>query len=39
LALYIAEVDEQSVKADGNHPLVGQDLTLCLTLREIRQAA
>ncbi len=39
MTLYIVEVGEQSVKADGNHPLAGQDLTFGLTLREIKQAA
>jgi FKBP-type peptidyl-prolyl cis-trans isomerase SlyD len=39
MTLYIVQVGEQSVKADGNHPLAGQDLTFGLTLREIKQAA
>ena len=39
MTLHIIEVGEQSVKADGNHPLAGEDLTFDLTLREIKQAA
>jgi FKBP-type peptidyl-prolyl cis-trans isomerase 2 len=39
LTLYIIEVGEESVKADGNHPLAGEDLTFDITLREIKQAA
>ncbi|MEW4448359.1 FKBP-type peptidyl-prolyl cis-trans isomerase [Qipengyuania sp. JC766] len=39
LTLYVVEVGEQSVKADGNHPLAGEDLTFDVTLRDIRQAA
>ncbi|NNC58752.1 MAG: peptidylprolyl isomerase [Erythrobacter sp.] len=39
LTLYIVEVGEQSVKADGNHPLAGEDITFDITLREIQQAA
>lgn len=39
LTLYIVEVGEQTIKADGNHPLAGEDLTFDLTLREIKQAA
>lgn len=39
LTLYIVEVGENSVKADGNHPLAGEDLTFDITLRDIKQAA
>lgn len=39
LTLYILEVGEQVVKADGNHPLAGEDVTFDLTLRDIKQAA
>ena len=39
LTLYIIEVGEESVKADGNHPLAGKDLTFDITLSEIKQAA
>lgn len=39
LTLYIVDVGEQSVKADGNHPLAGEDITFDITLREIKQAA
>ncbi|MBL4858685.1 MAG: hypothetical protein JKY36_05755 [Erythrobacter sp.] len=39
LTLYIVEVGEQVVKADGNHPLAGEDVTFDLTLRDIKQAA
>ena len=39
LTLYVVEVGEESVKADGNHPLAGEDLTFDVTLREIKQAA
>ena len=37
--LTIIAVDENTVTADGNHPLAGQDLHFGLTLREIRAAA
>ena len=36
--LVITEVGEDSVKADANHPLAGEDLTFDLTLRGIKQA-
>ncbi|MEE4288600.1 MAG: FKBP-type peptidyl-prolyl cis-trans isomerase [Erythrobacter sp.] len=39
MTLYIVAVNEQTVKADANHPLAGEDLTFDLTLREIRKAA
>ncbi|GGA06245.1 MAG: peptidylprolyl isomerase [Sphingomonadales bacterium CG12_big_fil_rev_8_21_14_0_65_65_10] len=39
LMLHIVEVGEESVKADGNHPLAGKDITFDVTLREIKQAA
>ncbi|WP_375291528.1 peptidylprolyl isomerase [Qipengyuania sp.] len=39
VTLYIVSVDDQVVKADGNHPLAGEDLTFGITLREIKQAA
>ena len=39
MTLYIVEVGDESVKADGNHPLAGEDLTFDITLREIKQAA
>jgi FKBP-type peptidyl-prolyl cis-trans isomerase 2 len=39
LMLHIVEVGEESVKADGNHPLAGEDITFDVTLREIAQAA
>jgi FKBP-type peptidyl-prolyl cis-trans isomerase 2 len=39
IVLHIVEVGEQSVKADGNHPLAGQDITFAVTLREIKIAA
>ena len=39
LTLYVVEVGEQTVKADGNHPLAGEDLTFGVTLRDIKQAA
>lgn len=39
ITLYVLEVGEQSVKADGNHPLAGEDISFDLTLREIREAA
>ena len=39
MTLYILEVGEKAVKADGNHPLAGEDVTFDLTLREIKQAA
>lgn len=37
--LTITKVGEESVTADGNHPLAGQDLTFGLTLVEIKAAA
>ncbi len=39
MTLFILEVGEDAVKADGNHPLAGEDVTFHLTLREISQAA
>lgn len=39
MTLYILEVSEETVKADGNHPLAGEDLTFDVTLRDIKQAA
>ena len=39
MTLFILEVGEESVKADGNHPLAGEDVTFDLTLRDIQQAA
>ena len=38
IVLQIVEVGDETVKADGNHPLAGQDITFDLTLREIKQA-
>ena len=38
LTLYILEVGEDAVKADGNHPLAGEDLTFDITLRDITRA-
>ena len=37
--LTIIEVGEETVKADGNHPLAGEDITFDVTLREIKAAA
>lgn len=37
--LVITQVGPESVTADGNHPLAGQDLTFDLTLAEIKEAA
>ena len=39
MTLFILEVGEDAVKADGNHPLAGEDVTFDLTLRDIKQAA
>lgn len=39
VTLYIVSVDGETVKADGNHPLAGEDLTFGVTLRQIQQAA
>ena len=39
IQLVITEVQENSVKADGNHPLAGEDLTFGVTLVEIKEAA
>ena len=39
IALQILEVGDQTVKADGNHPLAGEDITFDVTLRDIKQAA
>ncbi|WP_271077509.1 FKBP-type peptidyl-prolyl cis-trans isomerase [Aurantiacibacter sp. MUD61] len=37
--LTILEVGDETVKADGNHPLAGEDITFDVTLREIKAAA
>ena len=39
MTLFILEVGEEAVKADGNHPLAGEDVSFDLTLRDIKQAA
>lgn len=39
VTLYVVAVSEQSVKADGNHPLAGEDISFDVTLREIKNAA
>ena len=39
MTLFIVEVGAENVKADGNHPLAGEDVTFDVTLREIKQAA
>lgn len=39
MQLTIVEVGDEAIKADGNHPLAGEDLTFDLTLVEIKQAA
>lgn len=39
MTFFILEVGEDSVKADGNHPLAGEDITFDLILRDIHQAA
>ncbi|MBX7526362.1 FKBP-type peptidyl-prolyl cis-trans isomerase [Qipengyuania vesicularis] len=39
MVLFILEVNEKSVKADGNHPLAGEDVSFELTLRDIQKAA
>ncbi|MDG6078607.1 peptidylprolyl isomerase [Erythrobacter litoralis] len=39
MTLYVVEVGEEQIKADGNHPLAGEDITFDLTLRDIKQAA
>jgi FKBP-type peptidyl-prolyl cis-trans isomerase 2 len=39
IMLHIVEVGDQSVKADGNHPMAGKDMTFDVTMRDIRQAA
>ena len=39
IQLTITEVHDKSVKADGNHPLAGEDLTFDVKLIEIKQAA
>lgn len=39
VTLYVVAVEEQSVKADGNHPLAGEDISFDVTLREIKDAA
>ena len=39
IQLVITEVKDESVMADGNHPLAGEDLVFGLTLVEIKQAA
>lgn len=39
IVMTIVEVGEESVKADGNHPLAGEDITFDVTLRAIKAAA
>ena len=39
ITLYVVEVGDTTVKADGNHPLAGEDVTFDTTLRDIKQAA
>ena len=39
MTLFILEVGDQTIKADGNHPLAGEDVTFDVTLRDIKQAA
>ena len=39
MTLHILEVGDETIKADGNHPLAGEDVTFDLTLRDIKQAA
>ncbi len=39
VSLQIIEVGKETVKADGNHPLAGEDITFDVTLRDIKQAA
>lgn len=39
LTLYVVAVGDQTVKADANHPLAGEDLAFNVTLREIRKVA
>lgn len=39
LTLYVVAVGDESVKADANHPLAGEDLAFDVTLREIRKVA
>ncbi|MDE1466391.1 FKBP-type peptidyl-prolyl cis-trans isomerase [Aurantiacibacter sp. D1-12] len=39
VVLTIVEVGEETVKADGNHPLAGEDITFDVTLRAIKAAA
>lgn len=39
MVLFILEVNEESVKADGNHPLAGEGVSFELTLRDIQKAA
>ena len=39
MTLYILEVGDEAIKADGNHPLAGEDVTFDVTLRDIKQAA
>lgn len=39
VTLYVVSVSDESVKADGNHPLAGEDISFDVTLREIQDAA
>jgi FKBP-type peptidyl-prolyl cis-trans isomerase 2 len=39
VTLYVVSVSDDVVKADGNHPLAGEDLDFDVTLREIRRVA
>lgn len=39
VTLYVVDVAQDTVKADGNHPLAGENLAFDVTLREIRSSA
>jgi FKBP-type peptidyl-prolyl cis-trans isomerase 2 len=39
VTLYVVAVSDDVVKADGNHPLAGEDLDFDVTLREVRRVA
>ena len=39
MQLIITDVNDESVRADGNHPLAGEDLVFGLTLVDIKNAA
>jgi len=37
-AFYVTRIEDGKVTIDGNHPLAGKDLTVCVTITEVRDA-